>query len=280
MRAMSPSRVVGRAFLALLLVGCGETEPTPISRPIAADELVVRVETLGGLLPPLESERSLPSISIYGDGLVLAPRAVPGIFPGPAGYALDAFQIDADLLDEIVASALGIGLRGADRRIEQEGPEFVVDGGATVITVVVNGRRHVTAADALFDAPASSQERRLLSGFVSRLLELGSSARDVAPYEPTSVAVYVAAVDPGFGPEVGSEPDAPWPMAEPIAMWGEPMPADGLSVDVRCAVVRGAELSAALPALLGATATTPFVDDAGDRRILAWRPLLPDEREC
>ena len=37
----------------------------------------------------------------------------------------------------------------------------------------------------------------------------------------------------------------------------------------------GAELSAALPALLGATATTPFVDDAGDRRILAWRPLLP-----
>jgi hypothetical protein len=277
---MSPWRVVVCACLALVLVGCGETEPTPISPPIAPDELVGRVEALGGLLPPLESERSLPSISIYGDGLVLVPRPVPGIFPGPAGYALDAFRIDADLLDEIVASALGIALRGADRRIEQEGPEFVVDGGATVITVVANGGRHVTVADALFDAPASSQERQLLSGFVSRLLELHGSARDVAIYEPSSIAVYVAALDPGFGQAVGSEPDAAWPFAEPIAMWGEPMPADGLSVDVRCAVVRGAELSGALPALLGATATTPFVDDVGDRRILAWRPLLPDERDC
>jgi hypothetical protein len=200
---------------------------------------------------------------------------VPGIFPGPAGYALDAVRIDADLLDEIVASALGIGLRGADRRIEQEGPEFVVDGGATVITVVANGGRHVTVADALFDAPASSQERGLLSGFVSRLLELQKSASGVAPYEPTSAAVYVAALDPGFGPEVGSEPDVPWPFAEPIVMWGEPRPADGLSVDVRCAIIRGAEFSAALPALLEATATTPFVDGAGDRRILAWRPSFP-----
>jgi hypothetical protein len=119
---MSPSNVVRFVLLALVLVGCGEPEPSPISRPTAADELVVRVETLGGLLPPLESERGLPSISIYGDGLVLVPGAVPGIFPGPAGYALDAFRIDADLLDQIVASALGIGLRGADRRIEQEGP--------------------------------------------------------------------------------------------------------------------------------------------------------------
>jgi hypothetical protein len=280
MRAMSPWRFVVCACLALVLVGCGETEPTPVSRPIAPDELVVRVETLGGLAPPLESERSLPSISIYGDGLVLVPRPEPGIFPGPAGYALDAFRIDADLLDEIVASALGIGLRGADRRIEQEGPEFVVDGGAMVITVVANGARHVTAADALFDAPASSQERQLLSGFVSRLLELKSSASGVAPYESTSAAVYVAALDPGFAPEVGSEPDVPWPFAEPIASWGEPMPPDGLSVGVRCAVVGGAELSAALPALLEATATTAFVDDAGDRRILAWRPILPDERDC
>lgn len=277
---MSPSRVVRGAFLALVLVGCGETEPTPISRPIAADQLVVRIETLGGLQPPLESERSLPSISIYGDGLVLVPRVVQGIFPGPAGYALDAFRIDAALLDEIVANALGIGLQGADRRIEQEGPEFVVDGGATVITVVANGRRHVTAADALFDASASSQERRLLSGFVTRLLELGSTVSELAPQEPTSVAVYVAALDPGFGPAVRSEPDAPWPFAEPIATWGEPMPPEGLSVDVRCAVVGGAELSAALPSLLEATATTAFVDDAGDRRMLAWRPILPDESDC
>ena len=58
------------------------------------------------------------------------------------------------------------------------------------------------------------------------------------------------------------------------------MPADGLSVDVRCAIVGGGELSAAMPAFLEATATTAFVDDAGDRRILAWRPLLPEETDC
>lgn len=278
---VDPWRVVRCALLAVVLLGCAETGPPSISRPTAADELIVRVETLGGLLPPLESERRLPSISIYGDGLVLVPSPVPDIFPGPAGYALDAFRIDADLLDDIVSNALEIGLRGADRRIEQEGPEFVVDGGATVITVVANGARHTTTVDALFDTAASSQGRQSLSGFVERLLELGTTAApDMGPYTPTSVAVYVASPDPGFSPDVGSQPDAQWPFEPPLTTWGEAMPPEGLSVDVRCAVVAGADLSAALPALLEATVATPFVDDTGERRILAWRSLLPDETSC
>ncbi|MDQ3407507.1 MAG: hypothetical protein M3472_05050 [Chloroflexota bacterium] len=277
---MSSSRVMRTALLALLLLGCGEPEPTGITRPTAAGELVVRVETVGGLLPPLETERRLPSISIYGDGLAIVPGAVPDTLPGPAGYPLEAFRIDAELLDEIVGSALAIGLRGPDRRIEQEGPEFVVDGGATAITVVASGVRHVTMADALFDAPASSRERELLSGFVTRLLELRSTALDVAPHESTSAAVYIASTDPGFGPDQGSQPDAQWPFEQRMSTWGDPLPPSGLSVDVRCAVVKGAELTAALPALLGATATTPFVDESGDRRIVAWRAVLPDETGC
>ncbi len=277
---MDASAFAGRALLAVALVGCSQAGSTAISRPTAADELVVRVETIGGLLPPLEAERRLPSISIYGDGLVLVPGAVPDVFPGPAGYPLEGFRIDAELLDEIVGSALTIGLRGADRRIEQEGPEFVVDGGATAITVVARGVRHVTMADALFDAPASSGERQRLAGFVSRLLELHSEARDVATQAATSAAVYIASPDPGFGPDQGLQPDAQWPFEQGMSTWGDPLPPSGLSVDVRCALVKGAELSAALPALLAATAMTPFVDDAGDRRIVAWRPLLPDQTGC
>jgi hypothetical protein len=57
------------------------------------------------------------------------------------------------------------------------------------------------------------------------------------------------------------------------------MPPDGLSVDVRCRVVEGDELDAALPVLQFATSAT-IVVSGDEHRILAHRPLLPDEDGC
>ena len=264
--------------LSLVMVACGDAAPTTVERPTGVGELVVRVHTAGGLLPPLERERQLPEISIYGDGLVLVPAPLRDIFPGPAGYALQSFRIEADLLDDIVADAVAIGLRGPDRYLEQEGPEFVADAGATTVTVVTDGSPHVTTADVLFDE-TTSQERQLLAEFVSKLHELQTGAGDLAISEPSRLRVYIAAPDPGFGPDVELGDEVAWPFAEPLASWGEPMPPDGLSVDVRCRVVEGDELDAALPVLQFATSAT-IVVSGDERRILAHRPLLPDEDGC
>jgi hypothetical protein len=262
-----------------LASACGQPASTPIERPTGAGELVLRVETRGGLLPPLERQRQIPAISIYGDGLVIVPAPIPGIFPGPAGYDLLSVRIDPGLLDDIVARAVAVGLRGPDRRIEQEGPDFVADGGASVITLVTDGRPHVTTADALFDTDASTRERQVLAEFVRDLLALPASDDEVEHHEPSAYRVYVAVPDPGFGPDVEDVDELAWPFDGPLATWGEPIAPDGLSVDVRCRVVSAEGSGEALRMLRAATAATNVVD-AGDRRIVAYRPLLPDEDGC
>lgn len=271
------------ALLAgLLLAACGSqpVDPSQIARPTGEGELVLRVETVGGLLPPLEAERALPSISIYGDGLVLVPGAVDASFPGPSGYPLEAFRIDGATLDRILAAASDAGLQGPDRRIEQEGPDFVVDGGATVITVISGAAQHVTTADALFDVDANTPERAALSALVADLNELRPLADEVTTYEPLSVAVYLGPFDDSMMPDPGLLNRSPWPLEGPLAEFGEAMEPEGMSVDVRCAVVSGAELEELLPFLTAANSATLAVDAGGDERQVAWRPLLPDETGC
>jgi hypothetical protein len=275
--------------LAGSLAGCGlgpQPEPSPsdpvaVEWPKGADELVLRIETRGGLLPPLERERQLPSISVYGDGLVLVPAPVDASFPGPAGYELQGFKIDADLLDDIVTAAVSIGLSGEDRHLAQEGPEFVADAGATTITVVTGSGHHVTSADALFEtAEADTPARTQLRDFVERLFTLQPTEVGLAPHEPDAYRVFVAAPDPGFGAELPVAPLVAWPFSEPLADWGEALPADGLSVDVRCLVVPLTELADAFEVLRAVTSVTVVVDQAGEEAIVAYRPLLPDEEGC
>jgi hypothetical protein len=227
------------------------------------------------MLPPLEAERRLPEISIYGDGSVLVPAQVAEV-PGPAGYDLESFHIDGGRLDQIVSTAQSVGLRGPERRLEQEGPQFVADAGYTVVTVAAHGARHVTRAAALFDAPDGSRERQSLAQFVEDLRALRGADR--AKYQPTMLAVYVAAPDPGFQPDPASAQEVEWPFADPLSTWGQPVPP--IMIPARCAVVSGDVLEAALPSLRAATSATVFVDAVGDRAIVAVRPLLPDEDAC
>jgi hypothetical protein len=253
--------------------------PTPGARPSGPDEIVVRVELVGGMLPPLEAERELPRISIYGHGSVLEPAPRDDVFPGPAGYELLSYRIDGELLDAILERAASVGLRGLDRRFEQTGSEFVTDAGYTVVTVADgDGPPHVTRVDALFDAADESAERRRIADFVSALRELRQSAEDETTFEPTAVAVHVAVADPGSIPDPALIEEMPWPFDDPLATWGEPIPPT--TVAVRCRVVDGEELEEALPALAAAHSATVFLDDAGDRRFVAYRPLLPDEFGC
>ena len=271
------------------LAGCGlvpspelsEPGPVEVDRPTGAGELVLRVESRGGLLPPLERERQLPSISIYGDGLVLVPAPVDASFPGPAGYGLESFTIEAGLLDDIVSTAEGIGLDGEDRHLAQEGPEFVADAGATTVTVVTGAGHHVTSADALFDtAETDTPARTQLRDFVERLFALRPTDGALEPYEPDAYRVFVAAPDPGFGGDLPDAAPVAWPFPEPLAAWGEMLPPDGLSVDVRCRVLSAAELADTFDLLRAATSVTVVVDQTDEEAIVAYRPLLPDEEGC
>ena len=117
-RPMRQRFPLAAASLALVLAGCGQPTESPAGRPTGADELVIRVENRGGLLPPLEKEKQAPSISIYGDGRVLVPAPVPDVFPGPAGYGLEAFTVPPAVLDQIVSEAVAIGIPGPDRSIQ------------------------------------------------------------------------------------------------------------------------------------------------------------------
>ena len=275
-RPVRPRDVLLVGSLAVALAACtGENVPSPVQRPTGAADLVIRVATVGAMLPPLEAERRLPEISIYGDGSVLVPAQGPEI-PGPAGYDLESFHIGGERLDQIVTAAQSVGLRGPERRLEQQGPQFVADAGYTVVAIAADGAYHVTRAAALFDAPDGSQERQSLARFVADLRAV--RAADPAPYQPIMLAVYVAAPDPGFQPDPASAQEVAWPFAGRLSTWGQPVPP--IIVPARCAVVSGVVLETALPTLRAATSATVFVDAVGDRAIVAVRPLLPDEGSC
>jgi hypothetical protein len=149
-----------------------------------------------------------------------------------------------------------------------------------MITAVTGRGHHVTSADALFDAEADTPARTQLRDFVERLFALQPTEVGLAPHEPDAYRVFVAAPDLGFCAELSDAAPVAWPFSEPLASWGAALPADGLSVDVRCLMVPLTELADAFDFLRAATSVTVVVDEAGEEAIVVYRPLLPDEEGC
>src|SRR3712207_1435275 len=83
-----PLRPVALTLL-LLLSGCGERAasqpgpPSSSSEPAAASGLVLRVDHIGGFVPPSAAAGRLPLVAVYADGQVITGGPVPAVHPGP-----------------------------------------------------------------------------------------------------------------------------------------------------------------------------------------------------
>ncbi len=285
--------VVAAAALAaaLLAVACGRLQRPAeggIPHPTGPEDLVLRVATGGGFVPPGYAFRELPAFSLYGDGRLIRPGATIAIYPGPALPALFATRISEDGVQAILARAEEAGLLGPDRRLDWP---VVADAPWTTFTVVAGGAAHVVSAYALgFEEgagpglpPGVTEEeaalRRELAAFVRALGDLGSWLPEGAvgpeePYEPQALRVLVEpwreAPDPAL-----AQPEVPWPLGS-LAGFGDPTE---LAPGARCGLVEGPDLRALLPLVERANELTPWTS-GGQRYLLTFRPLLPDESGC
>lgn len=258
--------------------GC-DRSAGPIAHPPGADQVVLRMDSVGGLPPPVYVDEA-PRLSVYGDGRVVI--AVPyGASPRPALPELREARLTEAGLQEVLHEAEAACLLRSDHRLEVPG---VYDVPFTTFVIAAAGEQHTTAVQALgFDAPGISApseqeaERATLLRLEDRLLSiptwLPNRATAWRPYEPDEMRVYVQAATE---PVTSEQKPADWPLAQALAELGDPVPN---WTSVRCAVVRGRQLDALLPSARPAAWDTQW-RDGGDLYRVYFRPLLPDEHGC
>lgn len=271
------------ALLSVVAAACGGDER--LEHPTGADELVLRVETVGGLVPPEVALRELPELSLFGDGRLIVPGPQIAIYPGPALPNLLQRSASEEGTQAILAAASDAGLLGPDRHFDAPG---IADLPTTSFTVVAEGTRHEISAYGLgFEGPTSPPlsdqdlaARRALADLHAKLgnpdawLPQGSLGPE-ASYPFDELRVYAQRYE--LAPEPGLEQEERlWPLHEPLAAFGEP---DRRFPDFRCGVVRDDGLERLLPDAQAANELTPWTN-GGARYRLIFRPLLPDEHGC
>ncbi|MCU0504184.1 MAG: hypothetical protein MUE82_00190 [Chloroflexi bacterium] len=265
------------------------TMPTaePIMHPTGANELVLRQELGGGFVPYEWILSNLPIVSIYGDGRVITQGPRIEIYPGPALPNLRVARISEDGLQKILAAAAEAGILGNDAHYDYPG---IADAPTTIFTVNAGGATSRVSAyalgigeDASMIPPADAAARAELADFAAKLGDLpGWLGPDVVsadePFDFASIRVYAQAADP-TSQDQGIEPTVvDWPLAVPLATFGEPF-RPGAEPAMRCGVVAGDDLATLRPALEAANQLT-YWRSGGETFSLILRPLLPEESGC
>jgi hypothetical protein len=251
-----------------------------ISHPTSPSKVVLRVTVGGGFVPIQANLRLLPSFTLYGDGTVIAPGAVPQIFPGPAIAPLVRRTLSERQVQALLRRARQAGLL-APRAVDygDQGSVGVSDGPTT--TLVVNaGGRHVTreayalgiGAGAGRLSPGQVKARAALARFVATLPARPSGARAV----PHAIAVYVARSP---SPAPAGSGRVVWPLRSDLATAGRPA-ANGMPY--RCITVAGTAARTLLARLRAANEQSRWTVRGRPGRTyeLVVRPLLPDEPRC
>jgi hypothetical protein len=260
---------------------------TGIPHPTGPDDLVLRVDLVGGFVPPNLLFSRVPSFSLYGDGRVIVEGAHTEIYPQPALLALLVQRVTPEGVQRLLELARDAGLLGPDASYTTM---HVSDMPTTVFTVNADGSRHVVQVYGLgvdtSGAGMSDSERaarKALSAFLGKLGDLRATlgsdqVRDAGEYTPTALRLLVTdgrpATDPGL-----QEPEVAWPLDSPLASFGKPLEPGATRSVSRCGVVRGDDLDRLLPAVREATEISPWTS-AGATFGITFRPLLPDEDGC
>jgi hypothetical protein len=246
--------------------------------PQSGDELVARVESYGGFVPPDRTVGSLPALSVYADGRVITEGPTPAIYPGPALPNLQVLMLSPDQVKQVIAEAAAAGVKpGTDF-----GQPNVADAPTTRVTVTTDQGVQSVSVVALNEAQANdpmltdAQEsaRTKLAAYVKKLHDLatGEAATASTPYEPKSVAVLAR---PWTKP-AGNDPaqaEVAWP--------GPALPGDYLNpaIKIGCVIVTGDDLDGVMTAAKKANQLTPWTA-GGEKYFVNFRPLLPDEKGC
>ena len=283
--------------LVLLLAACAGagggasgspgTDDGAVDHPTGAEELVLRVESAGGFVMPEFLFGAVPSFSLYGDGTVIMPGAVPAIFPGPALPPLQARRLSEAGIQAILAEVAKTGIFVADARFD--GAQMMIaDAADTVFTLNADDRSVQVSIYGLGALDPQSVPPQMPAREVAAHAALGNLSNALfaldtwldasawvdeawRPYQPTALRIAVRPAD--TDPLDGTETFAAWPIEdEDPASFGQP----GTMPDTRCGALTGDAAEAWIAALSAGNQSTRFTADE-HRYAVTARPFLPDE---
>ncbi|MEU0559844.1 hypothetical protein [Dactylosporangium sp. NPDC006015] len=281
---MTQLRVLA-ATLALPLfmaaAGCGaEPAGDTSAGSYGADDLVLRVDVSGGMVPVAMTVTEVPTLSVYGDGRVVTNGPVIEIYPGPALPNVQLQRISTADVAKLVDRAVDAGVgKQADF-----GMPNVADAPTTHIMVRTAAGEQVSDVPALGigeDELSGSQRaardrlKRLVEALTDLPSTLGKGAVSESAAYPAAGVAAVAVQWTEAGGDEGLQPQAPvaWPGP---ALPGEPV-AD--RPGVHCVSATDGQSAQILAAAGKANSRTPW-SSAGSNWQVTFRPLLPGESSC
>lgn len=286
--------ILAVTVLALTLAACGTAPgatpnptgtpgatpaptPTPLPSPSAGawgpDDVVIKIENVGGMMPPWMTVQNYPSVALYGDGRLITLGPQIAIYPGPALPNLQVTRISQRGIEQLIAWAADAGLIGPDRQLGRP----ILDAGVWVVTVNRPEGRHVTTvtdfgeADAAIAAVARFQE--LLLNVRQWLPDEIVGADSAYDWQRLRVVSFVADEGAIVDPALATEVD--WPLGD-LATLGQPL---AEPTSYRCFSVEGDDLAALRPMLEQANQLTLWRSNDVPYQ-LYLHPMLPDEEGC
>lgn len=273
-----------------------QATPLADASPVpAADSLVVRIESVGGLRPMETYFLDTPVISIYADGTVIQPAITTAIYPPAAITPLNTFTISASALAQVIERAKAAKLNEPQTITNS----MVMDAGTAQITVAVGDEFVVSSIYALHvDGPqppewdaATAEIFAGIKEFVGRVQSLATSldARDIVsreePYQVERLQVIAFEPDPNNQLPTGipdlSVPPLPWPLEDSLAELGavyDPFPTFGLPA-ARCAEVTGDDAAKVIDTASNGNLISPWESD-GTIYGIFFNPILPGDSGC
>ena len=258
----------------------GASVPRHYGVETGADDLILRIATGGGLVPPGYLLTSMPQFALYGDGRIIVPGPVAEIYPGPLLPNLLVLRVTPAEIQTILAAADRAGLLGPDASYNATG---IADAGTTVFTINVGGATHTVSAYALMadvksDNAADDAARARLLGFNNQTSNLdaflGREVGYVEAYVPTGMRVFTRKAETVDAAEPSRQQLA-WPLSIDPATAGQPTTVP----DTSCVLLTGTDL--ATFTTVAKTANTATLWTYGTVHYsVSVRPLYPDESGC
>ena len=234
--------------LVAVVAGC--SAPEDVVWPTGPSDLVLRVVDAGGLVSP-GWEFQLPTLSLYGDGLLII-----------SGKPVVHRRLTVEGVRRVVRAAINAGLT----KEQDYGSPQILDAGASIFTLVTSKRFKTTIvapSELRGDNPAQTEARRRVHTFRKALKDLDSwLGDDIGPVtspEPSPLVVFSYKTSGGPGPVVE------WPYDDLLTAGEE----QGVG---RCQVLPAEKARALGQSTLWRSGDNVF--------LLVMRALLPDEKSC
>jgi len=281
------------ALVALLSVACAgalgasptpgpSATPAPTASPTPsptvnpdANRAIVRIENVGGFMPPQMILRRYPEVILYGDGRLIIQGPQVAIYPGPALPSLVVTQLTEQGVEQILEWAKEAGLIGPDRMLWQ----MIPDAGQTNYTIVYPTGTHTTSVGPGAGLGSPDPAIGAVQHFEQVLLNIRTwlpddVVGDDVPYAFDRMWVIASPADPQNPPDT-QQTTKDWPL-ESLATIGAPM---NFGDNYRCAVLDGSDLASLLPVLRDANEATLWHSEDHLYQLI-FHPMLPDDEGC